>query len=97
MLDPTPFLTERLNEDEAIADNMAKTLRSIGQPVLGDGPLSPGRVWAEVAAKRLLLKWHYPDGGECAECMALAWPCNTILAMCSVYQDHEGFREEWKL
>jgi hypothetical protein len=88
------FLTERLNADEA----GAMAWGACDEPIpLGLAVLTPSRVLAEVAAKRLLLKWHYPDGGECAECMALAWPCNTILALCSVYQDHPAYRPEWRL
>src|SRR5215207_1022470 len=96
------FLAERLNEDEARAKRHVKDWRKaekdLGTPIDPGAYWNPVRVLAEVEAKRRILSLHSPNTLRgCIECCGLEWPCPTLLAVASVYQDHEAFREEWRV
>lgn len=80
-----------------------RRLRVISWPV--------ARVLAECEAKRRIVELHQPhvllQGGAYCDCQGIelegSWggrediyPCDTLLALASIYADHPDFREEWR-
>jgi len=106
----TAFLTQRIDEDERIADSIKADPYGVfknygGSPlrwvaVVGDRSWQTGkaRVLAECKAKRQIVEMHELEH-ECAESGVAGGvfdPCTTILALAAVYADHPSFRDEWR-
>jgi len=53
----------------------------------------PARVLREVTAKQVILALHRPtpmrgiDAASCVECRSRVWPCPTVKAVATIYQD----------
>lgn len=98
----TEFLLARIAEDEAAADRVEF------RPYLGEGApeLLTARVLAECEAKRQIIELHQRcnvhdhPGDECDACQRCGdgsiWPCDTLLAVASVYADHPDFDPAWR-
>jgi hypothetical protein len=57
----------------------------------------PARVLAEVEAKRRIIAEHHPvDPCDAHDASFDTIPCDTLLALASVYAEHPDYREEWK-
>lgn len=66
----------------------------------------PARVLAECEAKRQIIELHQRcnvhdhPGDECDACQRCGdgsiWPCDTLLAVASVYADHPDFDPAWR-
>jgi hypothetical protein len=97
MGDLVKFLRARLDEDEAAA----KAWLPFGNPDAAArahvARLDPGRVLAEVEAKRRIIAEHHPvDPCDAHDASFDTIPCDTLLALASVYAEHPDYREEWK-
>jgi hypothetical protein len=108
--DLVAFLNARYDEDLAAAArdcDQAHPQHDVYHP---DGHEPAPRVAADIAAKRAVLALHHPDGPgpwqvECAVCAEevayrelgmVAYPCQTVRILASVYADHADYRPEWK-
>ena len=69
--------------------------------------VDPARVLAECAGKRRIAELHARcdvhdrPGDECDACQRCGdgslWPCDTLLAVASVYADHPDFDPAWEI
>lgn len=90
------FLRARLDHDKWVTYNPA--LMPVAGPGLSD---LVKRAWAEVEAKRRILKAHaeHPDpyiAGFCRTCGRTDGPCDTLRLLALPYADHPDYREEWR-
>ncbi|MEU6034710.1 DUF6221 family protein [Actinomadura sp. NPDC047616] len=106
MDDLVEFLRARMSEDEQVAsqyepDGPWKAGEEPGRAPLEKNiaaylsRLSPGRVLADIEAKREILRLHEggPDG-RCPTCSDES-PCTTLRLLAEVYLDHPDYRTEW--
>lgn len=114
------FLTARLDEDEAetrrLLDQPPMEFRHKGiaveswsNPDYSDEgiSLSPERMLAEIASKRVILALHpNVNDGDCGLCAhgpvfggrnPSVWPCETVLALAQPYSGHHDFDQRWIL
>lgn len=103
----TDFILARIAEAEAVARRAGEGLTALnatGVQVMGVEVYSPARVLAECKAKRRIVALHRVEedswGGHCVECAyrysaGPEWPCQTLLHLASIYNDHPDFQPEW--
>jgi hypothetical protein len=106
----TEFLLARIAEDEAIGRDWRHHPGKVEVHGGGTGYIrlaNPDRVLADSQAKRYIVELHQRcnvhdrPGDECDTCQRCGdgsiWPCDTLLAVASVYADHPDFDQAWRL
>lgn len=108
----TEFLLARIAEDEdraKMARGWQTGSRHEGQPLdwsIHMDRWSPDRVLAECETKRRIVELHRAANGDgaCDLCGGLdadllrgQWPCETLIALASVYADHPDFDPAWSV
>lgn len=120
MVELVEFLAARLDEDEQVARAADSKLGYLVGAVDYWFPEAerdeqhavrhaPGRVLAEVDAKRRSVALHHaelveaksPDGDDravlwCWECDGEAFPCRTLRLLALPYADHPDYDEAWR-
>jgi len=110
------FMRAQLDEDERVAreadpawhrrivsELADRALYGIHKQVRHLAVWEPGRVLAEVDAKRQVMDLHptVPEdwatdiAGDCRTCSEPA-PCKTVRVLALPYADRPGYREEWR-
>lgn len=99
----TEFLLARCGDDEAIAASQpcrdtSASSRSIAEVkakrrIIEAHPLEPGYTARGLLGCRTCNTFEFERAGR----QTLPGVCDTLLALASIYADHEGWSEEWDL